>query len=129
MNWRIENKVDFYDTLVKWWEEHKFPILPLKSLPENIFIAFDESGDIAAIPTYRSDSDFFYLGFITVKKEANIRKKAIVLPFLIDAVSETMRNSGFDRILITCNIPGLMKNLEKAGFKNMEKTNYFVKIL
>lgn len=127
MEWRIENKDTFYPVLLNWWKQHEFTPIDYKSLPINIFVAYRGEVDICAIPVYQSDSDFCYLGFITINKESKLRDKATVVPFLIDKVEMMMKERGYSRILITCNVSGLMKSLEKSGLNFIEQTNYFLK--
>lgn len=129
MKWRLENKIDYYDTLVKWWKEHDFPVLTLKNLPTNIFVAYNDEMDICAIPLYRSDSDFCYLGFITMNKKASIKDKGHCVPYLTRIISYFAKDNGYDRLMITCNVSGLQKQLVKSDFEMIDKTNYYLKNL
>ncbi|TSE11272.1 hypothetical protein [Aquimarina algiphila] len=123
--WRLETRDTYYVELVKWWKAHNFPVLPSSALPSRIFIAYDDNKDVLAIPVFVSDADFCYLGFITINPEASRKDRLTVIPYLMDVVKTCMKYQGYKRFIITCNISGLMKSLEKSGFEFLEKTNYY----
>lgn len=129
MKFRIEHKSNYYKILKKWWKEHNFPILGYDALPENIFVAYNERKDICAIPTYMTDSDFCYLGFITINPLASVREKFEAIPFLTENIGSVVKKDGYNRLFITCSVSGLMKSLERSGFQFLEKTNYYLKNL
>lgn len=132
--WRLENRNSYYKTMIDWWEGHQafngtFKGFKKSSLPHRIFVVSNDEKDLFAVPVYVSDADFVYMAFITSNPYADVKEKIGALEFLYERIGEYMAEIGFERILITCNISGLMKSLERGGFDKVEQTNYFVKVL
>ncbi len=46
MNWRLENKLNYYNTLVEMWIDWGFPILQIECLPDRIYVVYDEKNNI-----------------------------------------------------------------------------------
>ena len=45
---RLENRDNYYETLVKWWIMWDFPVLEITSLPQRIFVVSAEGVDLYA---------------------------------------------------------------------------------
>ncbi len=48
--------MEFYPTMVKWWEGHNFPPLPVVFLPEKVFIFNNGKEDTYCCTMYKTDS-------------------------------------------------------------------------
>lgn len=130
LKWRLESREALYDTLVKWWNDWGFPVLPYKSLPATIFVVYNEQEDLYAVPMYLSNSDMCWLGFPTSNKQAAKESKEGALQFLLDKIATCLKYQGYDRIITTSFNPKLMGIFEECGYiLSDEKTNYFTKEL
>lgn len=134
LKWRLESRDSYYETLVSWWTDWNFSILPFKSLPQRIFVAYREDNesftDLYAIPIFMSDSDLCWLGFPTSNKKASKELKEGALEFLLDKIEVCIKYQGYDRIITTSFHPKLMEAFSKRGYvMSDEKTNYYTKEL
>lgn len=136
--WRLENKEDYYDVLIKWWDSHNFPHLPYTSVPNRIFVVYTElrnttSGpleviDLYAVPVYRSDSDVCWIGFPTSNKNTHSALKVGALEFLLDKLEVCLKYEGYNTIITTSAIPTLQEKFLRSGFEAKEdKVNYYIK--
>lgn len=127
-DWRVESREKFYHTLVKWWDDWGFPIIPLKSLPETIYVVSYTGVSLYAIPLYRTDSDLCWIGFPTGNKKAPKEFKEKALEFLMEVVEDSAKTRGFKTIITTSATPKLMKLFGDRGFEvSDEGTNYYTK--
>lgn len=129
-DWRIENKKDFYGTIVEWWKKHKAfneKVIEYKALPNRIFIVSSDGIDLFAVPVYITDSDFCHIGWITSNPDAPLKSKGGALEYLYGIISIVMKSQGFDRILSKTNDRSLMRVLENSEYKFIEKANWFYK--
>lgn len=130
--WRLENKKDYYGTLMSWWESHKAfnnKSIEYKSLPIRVFVVSNEDKDLFAVPVYISDSDFCYIGWVTSNPDSGLREKVGALEYLYNIISIVMKSQGFDHILSKANASSLQRVAERSGFINVGETTYHIKNL
>ena len=132
MNWRLENRSSFGNTLQQWWNERDF-VMAKELLPERIYVVSGYSGmDLYAIPVYITDSEFAWMGFPTGNpriKEVDSKTRTEALNYLIEVIQTTMKYQGYSRLFTTSFHPTIMETLDNNGFTNAEQTNFYVKIL
>lgn len=136
MYWKLEKKENFYDTLVKMWEEHNFPVMPYQRVANRIFVAygFGENNEpivLYAVQVYITDSTMCQIAFPTSNKNAPKElKKREVLESLIDIIQVCMKYEGFDFIYTTSENPKLMEIFSGRGFQpSDEGVTYYSKPL
>lgn len=128
MNWRIETKESYYETLVQWWNDWDFPIIPYGSLPTHIYVVEKEGIDLYAIPLFLTNSDICWIGFPTGNKKANKDLKEGALEYLLNIIEIVCKSQGFRLLLTTSDTPKLMNVFESIGFtKSDEGTNFYTK--
>lgn len=131
MNWRLENKLNYYSKLVEMWTDWGFAILPIECLPDRIYVVYDENNiDLYAIPVYITDSNFAWIGFPTGNKKAPKTSKEGAFKYLLDIIGTTLKYQGFSRLITTSMNPKLMKEFEESDFSiNDEGCTFYLKIL
>jgi len=74
MQFRLWNLEKDYKTLVKWWTQHEFGIVPKKCLPPDGIIVEENNIPICAGGLYRCiDSNFSVMEWIVADKTASIK--------------------------------------------------------
>lgn len=141
LNWRLENKENFYPVLQQWWKDWEFPEIPFSTLPERIFVVYKKLDtidpnarevitDLYAIPVYLSDSDMCWIGFPTSNKQATKYAKEGALDYLMEKVETCLKYHGYRVLITTSNTPKLMELFDRRGFITSDKgVNYYTKNL
>lgn len=132
MDWRLENRESFYDTLVEWWKEWGFPIIAKEMIPNRIFVVFDKETqtDLYALPVYITDTSLCWIGFPTSNRKASKEMKKGALEYILDVMTHTLKYEGYKMIMTTSNTPKLMDEFLNSGFEETEQgVNYYIKLL
>ena len=130
LEYRVENRDDYYDTLCEWWDLWKFPRVSKSSLPNCIFVVNNCGVDVYAIPVYFSDSDFCWIAFITGNKLAPKKLRDGTLSFLLSSVENHIKDLGV-RLCITVNGNNRLDKLytDSGYIVSGRNVNEYVKIL
>ena len=75
LNFRVENKFDYYPTIAKWYEEHNFPVVGFDVTPEHLFIVSNDTKDLYCIPIHVTASTLAYIAFPVSNKGRNERRE------------------------------------------------------
>ena len=130
MTFRLESRETYYETLVEWWTEHGFPILPFDSVPTKVFVVSRDNIDLYAIPVYSSDVSLCWIGFPTSNKKAPKELKSGALEFLMGNLQIAIRELGYKTIITTSDTPKLMNLFESQGFiASDQNVTYYTKRL
>ncbi len=135
MNWSIEDKEVFYETLCKLYETHDFPVVPKDRLPNRIFVAYEtlEDGEIVllyAVPVMITDSSMCKIVFPVSNKLAPKILKKGALDKLLDIVEIVMKSQGYDFIFTTSGTPKLMEIFNNRGYTSSDEgVTYYSKPL
>ena len=87
MQYRIWNIEEDYSTLVKWWKDWKFGIVPKECLPpDGIIVEIDENPICAGGLYLCNGTTFGFMEWIVVDKNANKRDTHSALKMCIDAM-------------------------------------------
>lgn len=125
-NWRLENKKDFYDVLVEWWNVHSFPVLEYGAVPNRIFVVQDDTDDLYAVPVYITDSTWCIIGFPTSNPEIGWDRKEGALDYLMGHLETCMKYEGIKTIMTTSSNPKLIEMFERNGIDSVEKNINFL---
>jgi hypothetical protein len=91
-NW---NRDTDYDTLVKWWNEWKFGIVPKECLPPDGIMVEIDGKPICAGGLYLCDGTTFgFMEWIVADKNANKRDTHSALKMCIDAIMDLAKSKG-----------------------------------
>lgn len=132
MDWRLENRESFYDTLVEWWKAWEFPVLSKEMIPNRIFVVFDKETqtDLYALPVYITDTKLCWIGFPTSNRQASKEMKKGALEYILEVMTHTLKYEGFKMIMTTSGTPKLMGEFLNSGFEETEQgVNYYIKLL
>jgi hypothetical protein len=119
LDWAIFDREQIYETLVKWWTQHGYPIVAKETLPNTIFMVFSTEGDpvgLYAIPVYTTNSTVCWIGFPTSNKEAPKELKAGALEKLIEIIGIVMKSQGFTTLYTTSGTERIIEALGNTGF-------------
>lgn len=116
MEFRVENKEDYYLTIKDMYESHKFPVLSVDNLPEDIYVVSKEERDIYAIPVYKTNSSLCWLAFPVSDGNLDVKFKEDALDKLLVYITESLKEEGYNIIFTTSGIPYLENKFIKAGY-------------
>ena len=131
MYWKLEDKSNFYPTLVEMWKSHNFPVMPINRVANRIFTMYSNEGVILyAVQVYITDSTMCQLSFPTSNKQASSEDKRGALENLIEIIQVCMKYEGYDLIYTTSAHPKIIKILNEKGFyTGDENVTYYSKPL
>jgi len=130
MNFMVKkhSKLEFFDTFIKWCDEHKFPRANQELLPENVFVCYNED-DIAiyCIWFYFTDAKLAWLAFPCSNKKVAFKKRDFGFEYLINQVSEYAKKKGIKLLFTTSNTGSVVDVLLKTGYNegDLNVTQYF----
>lgn len=107
-----------YNMICKWWEGHKWPVVPLIALPKTGIVISNDGTYICAGFLYRTDSCVFWTEFFVSNpdfKDKPTRNAALTL--LIDRLSDTAKEMGAWACFASINNRSLTKRLTGAGYR------------
>lgn len=130
LNFRVENKFDYYPTIAKWYEEHDFPVISFDITPEHLFVASNDTKDLYCIPIHVTASTLAYIAFPVSNKSATKEEKRGAFTQLLTYAEETLGLLGYTTFVTTSDTPVLMKMFAEAGYEESEKNvTYYIKNL
>jgi hypothetical protein len=114
MRIRTWNRKKDYETLVEWWKQHEFGIVPLEVLPPDGIIVEHENKPICAGGLYLGvGTQFAFMEWIVGDKTANKRQLHSGLKLCIDALFDLAREKGMKLVFTTTGEEALQKRYEK----------------
>lgn len=130
MNFTVKkhSKSEFYDTFIKWCDEHKFPRANPELLPENIFVCYNEEEQpIYCIWFYFTDSKLAWLAFPVSNKKIAFKKRELGFAYLMNQVENYAKRKGIKLLFTTSGTDSVIDVLTKSGFEEGDKnvTQYF----
>jgi hypothetical protein len=110
-----------YDIVGAWWLEHKWPIIPLSSLPINgLFVK--KNGELAAIGfLYLFDCDAAMIEWITVNPFIDAEERSGAVGLLIDELCSLARKKQCRIVFMALNNDKLIARAETRGFQVTER--------
>lgn len=122
------NKTEVYEGLCEWWEKHKFPVLDIDFLPETFFTVEVGEEVLYGMFVYRTDSKLAWIAFPISNPDLTKEEKKGGLEFLINGITEILKESGFKYIFTTSPLPVVQEALLNTGFNlGDEKANHYLK--
>jgi hypothetical protein len=115
-SYKILNKIEFYETIQRWWNDWDFPILGIDSLPTNILVVYHNEEEVCAIPVYLSDANVCWIGFITSNKLASKEAREDSLTFGLESLSDFLKLSSYKKIFTVTSNPFIDKSLNESGY-------------
>jgi len=126
MQIRPWNRDTDHDTLVKWWNQHEFGVVPREVLPPDGIMVEHDGVPICAGGLYiGAGTEFAFMEWVVADKEANKRQLHTALRLCIDAIFELAKSKGMQLVFTTTSEGALQKRYIK--YHGMELTENHVK--
>ena len=123
---RSWNRDQDYATLVKWWEQWEFGVVPKECLPPDGIMVEDNGTPICAGGLYIGEgTQFGFMEWIVSDKEADARKIHMGLKMCIDSIMKLAKNKGLKLVYTATKEQALHKRYTK--YHNMVLTESNVK--
>jgi hypothetical protein len=92
---RSWNRDDDYATLVKWWKQWEFGVVPKECLPPDGIIVEDNGTPICAGGLYIGEgTQFAFMEWIVTDKNADARRTHTALKMCIDRIMYLAKSKG-----------------------------------
>ena len=115
-NFRLENTKEYYPLLQKRWKSHNFPDVHILSLPENVFVASNEYGDVYSCFMYLTNSKMVYIAYPLSNLEIPKENREGGLEYLIENMLEFAKDRGYLIAYTTSPIKPVQDALLSEGF-------------
>ena len=126
MQVRLWDRDKDYDTLVKWWKQWQFGIVPKDCLPLDGIIVEVDNIPMCAGGIYRYPGTAFgFMEWVVTDKYADLRKRHKALKLCIDGIMELAKNNGVRLVYTMTKSSALQKRYQK--YHNMVLTESNVK--
>lgn len=106
-----------YPTVVEWWNQHKWIVIPENALPVHGMIV----DDVACAWLYLADGGLCLLEWYISNKDANREDRGEALELIIDELIKIAEDKNQMYIISSVMIPRLAKRLEDKGFQVTDK--------
>lgn len=125
MKWRFFSEED-YSMVCTWWEDWRWPLIPLQSLPKTGVIVSNGEKDICAAWIYKTDSNLCWIDWFISDRHASRQERKGTIELLIQICKGVAKDMGFDVAFCSVRNQSLIKKIESAGFIGKEEamTNF-----
>jgi hypothetical protein len=118
MQYRLWNLENDYDTLVQWWTDWKFGVVPKECLPPDGIIVEEDGKSICAGGLYIGvGTQFAFMEWIVTDQQADKRAVHKALKMCINAIMELAKSKGMKLVYTATKEKELHKRYVK--FHNM----------
>ena len=126
MQHRSWNRDTDYDTLVKWWKDWEFGVVPKECLPPDGIIVEDEGKPICAAGLYIGiGTQFAFMEWVVANKKAHTIQTHKALVLCIDKIMELAKSRDIKLVYTATKEQALHKRYTK--YHNMVLTESNVK--
>ena len=123
---RSWNRDEDYATLVKWWKQWEFGVVPKECLPPDGIIVEDNGTPICAGGLYIGEgTQFAFMEWIVTDKNADARRTHTALKMCIDRIMDLAKSKGIKLVYTATKEQALHKRYTK--YHNMVLTESNVK--
>lgn len=113
MKTRLFDKEKDYATVCTWWVEHKWPIMPLVSLPKTGLVV----DDVCACFLYTTDSDVMALAFPISNPKKSDEERSAGLDLMINDAKILAKERGIRLLATRASNKSLIERYKKSNFK------------
>ena len=115
-----------YDTLVKWWTQWEFGIVPKDMLPQDgVIVSVDDKPICAAGIYLYPKTALALMEWVVTDKDSNLRKRHKALKMCIDSIMDLAKKRGAKLVYTMTKEEALQKRYQK--YHNMVLTESNVK--
>ena len=123
---RAWNRDTDYDTLVKWWTQWEFGIVPKDMLPQDgVIVSVDDKPICAAGIYLYPKTALALMEWVVTDKDSNLRKRHKALKMCIDSIMDLAKKRGAKLVYTMTKEEALQKRYQK--YHNMVLTESNVK--
>ena len=124
MQYRIWNIEEDYSTLVKWWKDWKFGIVPKECLPpDGIIVEIDENPICAGGLYLCNGTTFGFMEWIVTDKQADPRNLHESLKLCIDSIMSLAKDKGLKLVYTATKHEALHKRYQKYHEMMLTESN------
>ena len=121
---RSWNRDDDYATLVKWWKQWDFGVVPKECLPPDGIIVEDNGTPICAGGLYIGEgTQFAFMEWIVTDKNADARRTHTALKMCIDSIINLAKSKGIKLVYTATKEQALHKRYTKYHDMVLTETN------
>ena len=121
---RSWNRDDDYATLVKWWKQWEFGVVPKECLPPDGIIVEDNGTPICACGLYIGEgTQFAFMEWIVTDKNADARRTHTALKMCIDRIMDLAKSKGIKLVYTATKEQALHKRYTKYHDMVLTETN------
>ena len=121
---RSWNRDDDYATLVKWWKQWEFGVVPKECLPPDGIIVEDSGTPICAGGLYIGEgTQFAFMEWIVTDKNADARRTHTALKMCIDSIMDLAKSKGIKLVYTATKEQALHKRYTKYHDMVLTETN------
>ena len=121
---RSWNRDDDYATLVKWWKQWEFGVVPKECLPPDGIIVEDNGTPICAGGLYIGEgTQFAFMEWIVPDKNADARRTHTALKMCIDRIMDLAKSKGIKLVYTATKEQALHKRYTKYHDMVLTETN------
>lgn len=121
---RSWNRDDDYSTLVKWWKQWEFGVVPKECLPPDGIIVEDNGTPICAGGLYIGEgTQFAFMEWIVTDKNADARRTHTALKMCIDRIMDLAKSKGIKLVYTATKEQALHKRYTKYHDMVLTETN------
>jgi|TARA_E500000081_G_scaffold29837_1_gene33533 hypothetical protein len=121
---RSWNRDDDYATLVKWWKQWEFGVVPKECLPPDGIIVEDNGTPICAGGLYIGEgTQFAFMEWIVTDKNADARRTHTALKMCIDRIMDLAKSKGIKLVYTATKEQALHKRYTKYHDMVLTETN------
>ena len=115
-----------YDTLVKWWTQWEFGIVPKDMLPQDgVIVSVDDKPICAAGIYLYPKTSLSLMEWVVTDKDSDLRKRHKALKMCIDSIMDLAKKRGAKLVYTMTKEEALQKRYQK--YHNMVLTESNVK--
>ena len=121
---RSWNRDEDYATLVKWWKQWEFGVVPKECLPPDGIIVEDNGTPICAGGLYIGEgTQFAFMEWIVTDKNADARRTHTALKMCIDRIMDLAKSKGIKLVYTATKEQALHKRYTKYHDMVLTETN------
>ena len=111
------SKSEFYETYIKWCEQHKFPLITIDWFPENVFVSYNENDE----PCYscwfwHTDSKLAWVGFPCSNKQVKFKDREGGFEAVYEYITKYAKRKKYVTIITTSGRKETDEVCEKTGY-------------
>ena len=122
-------KNEFYETYIKWCDDHKFPRISDLWLPEFCFVCYDEETPIYVSWFWFTNSKIAWQGFMASNKKYSHKKKVGGMDFLFTHIENYAKRKNIVTVFTTSSTDSIEKGLVRSGYIVGDTANHYFKII